>query len=88
MGAGRGKGGRRWIPALGRNDGGEVVDVADAYMSPVFGEGRRFRYVTDDEDRKKRLDELICRKKLSRRDLGLILRTISLNLDIFLPYEK
>ena len=34
-------------------------------MSPVFGEGRRFRYVTDDEDRKKRLDELVCRKKLS-----------------------
>lgn len=62
--------------------------MTDTYMSPVFGEGRRFRYVTDDEDMKKRLDELICRKKLSRRDLGLILRTISLNPDIFLPYDK
>lgn len=61
---------------------------ADAKMSPVFGEGLMFRYVTDDEVRKKSLDELVCRKKLSRRDLCLILRTISLNPDIFLPYDK
>ncbi len=56
--------------------------------STILGELKRFRYVTDNEEQKKNLDELVCRKKLSRRDLGLILRTISLNPDIFLPYDR
>ena len=56
--------------------------------SPFLGELKRFRYVTDNDEQKKNLDKLVYRKKLSRRDLGLILRTISLNPDIFLPYDR
>ncbi|MBU5439474.1 hypothetical protein KQI42_15775 [Tissierella sp. MSJ-40] len=44
---------------------------------------RRFRFVTDDESKKDKFNELVYSKNLSRDDLVLILTTINLNLDIF-----
>ena len=54
----------------------------ERYMH-VDMELRMFQYVTDSEEQKKSLVLLVDRKKLSRRDLILILQTIRLNPDIF-----
>ena len=48
-----------------------------------MNELRRFRYLTDDEGKRDRFNELIQSKNLSREDLVLILTTIDLNFDIF-----
>ncbi|MCX8167305.1 MAG: hypothetical protein N3E37_05655 [Candidatus Micrarchaeota archaeon] len=44
---------------------------------------RRFRYITDDETKRDKFNELVDSKNLSREDLMLILTTIDLNFDIF-----
>lgn len=48
---------------------------------------RRFRFITDDEKKKDKFNELVDSKNLSREDLVLILTTITLNFDIF-PREQ
>ena len=71
-----------------------LIDDLEAGRTTAFGLDldnggvKRFRYITDDEWNKERLDNLVLEKGLSRGDLGLILKTICLNPDIFLPYEK
>lgn len=44
---------------------------------------RRFRVITDDPEKEKRLFRLISEKGLSRDDLYLILTGLGLNFDIF-----
>lgn len=44
---------------------------------------RRFRFVTDDVNKKDKFNQLVGLKNLSREDLVLILTTIDLNFDIF-----
>lgn len=44
---------------------------------------RRFRVLTDDPEKEKRLFRLISEKGLSREDLYLILTGLGLNFDIF-----
>lgn len=46
-------------------------------------EMRRFKYITDDETKRDKFNELVDSKNLSREDLMLILTTIDLNFDIF-----
>lgn len=46
-------------------------------------EMRRFRYITDDQRKRDKFNELADSKNLSREDLVLILTTIGLNFDIF-----
>lgn len=48
---------------------------------------RRFRVLTDDAEKEKRLFHVISEKGLSRDDLYLILTGLGLNFDIFLEYE-
>lgn len=48
---------------------------------------RRFRVLTDDAEKEKRLFRLISEKGLSRDDLYLILTGLGLNFDIF-PESK
>ncbi len=45
---------------------------------------RRFRVITDDPEKVKRLFRLISEKSLSREDLYLILTGLGLNFDIYL----
>lgn len=49
---------------------------------------RRFQYVTDDQSKKDRLDALIKAKNLSRKDLILILSTMTINPDISLQAHQ
>ncbi len=44
---------------------------------------RRFRVISDDPEKEKRLFQLISEKSLSRDDLYLILTGLGLNFDIF-----
>lgn len=44
---------------------------------------RRFRVLTDDEEKEKRLFRLISEKGLSRGDLYLLLTGLGLNFDIY-----
>lgn len=44
---------------------------------------RRFRVITDDPEKEKRLFRLISEKGLSRDDLYLLLTGLGLNFDIF-----
>lgn len=48
---------------------------------------RRFRVITDDPEKAKRLFRLISEKSLSRDDLYLLLTGLGLNFDIF-PESK
>lgn len=48
---------------------------------------RRFRVITDDPEKEKRLFRLISEKGLSRDDLYLLLTGLGLNFDIF-PESK
>lgn len=47
---------------------------------------RRFRYVTDDNEKRDKLKSLISEKNLSHDDLLLILTSLNLNFDIFEQY--
>lgn len=47
---------------------------------------RRFKYITDEQRKRDKLNELVDSKGLSREDLVLILTTVTINFDIF-PQE-
>lgn len=50
-----------------------------------FGEMRRFRYATDDVEKKGQLFRLCVEKGLTRDDLMLIVTTLSVNFDTYRP---
>lgn len=43
---------------------------------------RRFKYITEEQEKKDKLESLISEKNLSREDLMLILETIGLNIEV------
>lgn len=56
-----------------------VIEMID----DVFGEMLRFCVLTDDEAQKTNLATLIKKKRLTREDLTLVLKTIELDPDIY-----
>lgn len=52
-------------------------------IDDVFGDLLRFRVLTEDKAQKEKLATLINKKRLTRKDLILILKTIELNPDIY-----
>ena len=53
-----------------------------------LGEFRRFKYITENQEKRDKLNSLISEKNLSREDLMLVLETIDLDIEVVIQLNS
>lgn len=71
-----------YIAATLRKQVGRAMTIEE-YQRKKFGELRRFRWITKDDETKRRWLDLVEEKRLSRNDLILLLGAMGINYEQF-----